>query len=45
MKFMEAKFHKNFKKRFKKVPVKVQDQFYERLDLFLQNKFDLSFTD
>lgn len=37
---MEVKFHKNFKKRFKKIPSKVQNQFYERLDLFLQNKFD-----
>ncbi len=37
---MEIKFHKNFKKKFKKIPVKIQEQFYERLDLFLQDKFD-----
>ena len=37
---MEIKFHKNFKKRFKKIPPKIQEQFYERLDLFLQDKFD-----
>ncbi len=35
---MEARFHKNFKKRFKKLSVKTQEQFYERLDLFLLNK-------
>lgn len=37
---MEVKFHKNFKKKFKKIPCKIQEQFYERLGLFLQNKFD-----
>lgn len=37
---MEAIFHKNFKKRFKKLPLKIQRQFYERLELFLRNKFD-----
>lgn len=37
---MEIQFHKNFKKKFKKIPLKIQEQFYERLDLFLQNKFD-----
>jgi len=37
---MEVKFHKNFKKKFNKLPVKVQEQFYERLELFFQNKFD-----
>ena len=36
---MEIRFHKNFKKRFEKLPPKVQAQFYERLDLFLENKF------
>ncbi len=40
MKFMEVKFHKNFKKKFSKLPVKIQEQFYERLELFFQNKFD-----
>ncbi len=37
---MEVKFHKNFKKKFKKLSVKIQEQFYERLELFFQNKFD-----
>lgn len=37
---MEIKFHKNFKKKFKKIPAKIQEQFYIRLDLFLQDKFD-----
>lgn len=37
---MEIRFHKNFKKRFKKIPVKIQEQFYERLEVFIQNKFD-----
>jgi len=37
---MEVKFHKNFKKKFNKLPVKIQKQFYERLELFFQNKFD-----
>lgn len=37
---MDIQFHKNFKKRFKKIPAKVQAQFYERLDLFLSDKFD-----
>ncbi len=35
---MELQFHKNFKKRFKKLPIKIQEQFYERLDLFLEDK-------
>ena len=33
-------FHKNFKKRFVKIPLKIQEQFYKRLDLFLEDKFD-----
>lgn len=37
---MEVRFHKNFKKKFKKLPIKIQEQFYERLELFFQNKFD-----
>ena len=27
-------------KRFDKIPLKIQDQFYERLDLFLKDKFN-----
>lgn len=37
---MEAHLHKNFMKRFDKIPLKIQEQFYERLDLFLENKFN-----
>lgn len=36
---MEIQFHKSFKKRFAKLPVKVQDKFYERTELFKKNKF------
>ena len=36
---MEIKFHKNFKKKFDRIPQKIQEQFYERLSLFLQDKF------
>ena len=36
---MEIKFHKNFKKKFDRIPQKIQEQFYERLALFLQDKF------
>lgn len=37
---MEAILHKNFKKKFDKIPLKIQERFYERLDLFLKDKFD-----
>ncbi len=37
---MEIIFHKNFKKKFKKLPLKIQQQFYKRIELFLQNKFN-----
>lgn len=37
---MEIRFHKNFKKKFSKITLKTQEQFYERLDLFLKDKFD-----
>ncbi len=37
---MEAKLHKNFQKKFDKIPPKIQEYFYERLDLFLQDKFN-----
>jgi len=33
---MEVKFHKNFNK----IPIKIQESFYERLDLFFQDKYD-----
>jgi len=35
---MEVKFHKNFRKRLEKMPLKIQESFYERLALFLQDK-------
>jgi mRNA-degrading endonuclease YafQ of YafQ-DinJ toxin-antitoxin module len=38
---METSFHKNFKKKFNKLPVKVQRQFYRKLDLFLKNKYNI----
>lgn len=37
---MRVTYKKQFDKDFKKLPLKVKEQFYERLDLFLQNKFD-----
>ena len=35
---MEIIFRKQFKKKFKKLPMKVQDRFHERLELFIKNK-------
>ncbi len=37
---MEAVLHKNFKKQFKKLSPKIQNQFFERLDIFLEDKFN-----
>jgi len=37
---MEVIFHKNFKKKFKKLPEKIQSEFLERIDLFLTDKFN-----
>lgn len=36
---MEVRFHRNFKKRFRKISVKIQEQFNERLELFMRDKF------
>jgi len=36
---MELILHKNFKKKFKKLSIKVQDKFFERVDIFKENKF------
>lgn len=36
---MEVKFHTTFKKKLKKIPPKIQDRFYERLELFARDKF------
>ncbi len=38
---MEASFHKSFKKKFKRLPPKIQAQFYERLDIFLRDPFNV----
>ena len=37
---MEIKFHTTFRKKFKKIPPKIQERFYERLELFVQDKFN-----
>ncbi|MEK7625671.1 MAG: hypothetical protein AAB467_04995 [Patescibacteria group bacterium] len=37
---MEARYLKRFKKKFRKLLPRVQEQFYERVDLFRQNKFN-----
>lgn len=37
---MEVILHKNFKKKFKRLPPKVQQQFFKRVKLFLQDKFN-----
>lgn len=36
---MEVKFHTTFKKKLKRISPKIQDRFYERLELFMQDKF------
>ncbi len=33
-------YKKQFEKDFKKLPLKIKEQFYQRLDLFLQDKFN-----
>jgi addiction module RelE/StbE family toxin len=35
---MDLVFHKQFKKKFKKLPAKIKRQFYERIELFSVNK-------
>lgn len=51
---MEIHFHKDFKKKLKKLSPKIRSHFYIRLDLFMKNKthatlnnhsVDKSFTD
>lgn len=37
---MEVYFHRNFKKRYKTVPVKIRKQFEKRLELFLENVYE-----
>jgi len=36
---MKPEYHKSFRKQFDKLPLKIQDKFGERLDMFLQNQF------
>ena len=35
---MEINFHKDFKKKLKKLAPKVQNQFYERLEVFMKDR-------
>ena len=35
---MEIVFHKQFKKKFEKLPVKVQNKFFDRLKLFMRDQ-------
>ena len=37
---MEPILHKGFKKQFRKLPAKIQEQFFKRVNLFLENKFN-----
>jgi len=37
---MEIGYKIRFQKDFKKLPPKIKNRFYDRLSLFLQNKFD-----
>ena len=34
---MQVAFHRNFKKQYKKLPQKIQDQFNRRLGLFMED--------
>ncbi|OHA24569.1 MAG: hypothetical protein A3B11_00230 [Candidatus Taylorbacteria bacterium RIFCSPLOWO2_01_FULL_44_26] len=36
---MRVDYHSNFKKQFKKLPKSIQDKFYLRLKVFLDNPF------
>lgn len=36
---MEIRLHKNFKKKFKKLPLKIKRNYFERADLFLKDSF------
>ena len=35
---MEIHFHKDFKKKLKKLSPKIQNQFYNRVDVFMRDK-------
>ena len=36
---MKPEYHKNFRRQFDKLSVKIQDKFEKKLSLFLQNQF------
>ena len=38
---MEIKFKKRLQKDFKKLLPKIKEKFYERLEIFINNKFDI----
>jgi mRNA-degrading endonuclease YafQ of YafQ-DinJ toxin-antitoxin module len=38
---MRITYKKQFEKNFKKLPLKIKEQFYERLEVFISNKFDV----
>lgn len=38
---MEIRYKKRFQKDFKKLPPKIKEKFYERLEVFINNKFDV----
>ena len=37
---MKIDYHKKFYKTFDKLPIKIQEKFYERLRIFSQNQFN-----
>lgn len=37
---MEVSFHKTFKKKYDKLSPKIEDQFKDRLRMFMKDKFD-----
>ncbi|MDZ4221367.1 MAG: type II toxin-antitoxin system mRNA interferase toxin, RelE/StbE family [Patescibacteria group bacterium] len=39
---MKADFHRKFKKKLRKLPISIQDKFYERLRMFYGDPFSAS---
>lgn len=37
---MDIVFHKQFNEKFGKLPMKIQNKFYERLSIFIKNNYD-----
>ena len=37
---MRIFYKKRFDKNFKKLPIKIKEQFYQRLEVFINDKFD-----